>query len=109
MLASSRIRYDKFYRYQIYFIYELTYTVHYHTSFLSKYSYRSGSDPSLALSCEDGAVDINPGYYSSTKKQDENRKPSTQSTGSGKNRSLVGKSPGASPKTSKIASIHSSI
>jgi hypothetical protein len=64
--------------------------------------YRSGSDPSLAsLFCDDGAVESNPGYYVSGNNQDENRKPSTQSTGSGKNRSLVGKSAGASPKTSK--------
>ena len=63
---------------------------------------RSGSDPSLSLLCEDGVVETNPGCSSASgNNQDENRKPSTQSTGSGKNRSLVGKSPGASPKTSK--------
>ena len=66
---------------------------------------RSGSDPSLAsLSGENGGgVNTNPvGYYSSSGNHDENRKPSTQSTGSGKNRSITGKSPGASPKTSKM-------
>ena len=65
---------------------------------------RSGSDPSLAsLACENGeGVNSNPvGYHTSSGNQDENRKPSAQSTGSGKNRSITGKSPGASPKTSK--------
>ena len=64
---------------------------------------RSGSDPSLAsLACEN-AVNSNPiGNQTSSGNQDENRKPSTQSTGSGKNRFVAGKSPGASPKTSKI-------
>ena len=67
--------------------------------------YRSGSDPALASSCDSGAAESNIGSYGATnyrffKSQDENRKPSISSNGSAKSRTLAGKSPGASPKTS---------